>query len=92
MYNEQKLKTILSFTNALADRLNDEKKINFGELETDEASLEEATESAKRYAIKRKRQAGFSDEKLPDDETDEDGSIRERIRDYYRRTRKVVRG
>lgn len=60
----------------------------------DMVSLRDAEQSAKLYAAKRKRQAGFSDvgEIYTDNVHDEDGSIRDRIWDFYRRTGKVVNG
>jgi hypothetical protein len=90
--NTQQLKNIMTFTSALADQIEKEKQVNFGSLETTNASLAQVEQSSKAYAAKRKRQAGFSDVEIQDDEADEDGSVRDRIRDWYRRTRKIVKG
>lgn len=91
-YSDTELKNILNFTNALADRLQDENKIDFAAMQTDETSLAEAEREAVRYAERRK--AGFSTSRSDYGETDTDelNEIRESIRDYYRRTRKVIRG
>ncbi len=51
---EQQLKNVLTFTNALADRIEQDGQINFGELQTTDESLAEVEKSAREFATRRK--------------------------------------
>ncbi len=88
---EQQLKNVLTFTNALADRIEQNGQINFGELETTDESLLDVEREAREFAKRRNAKLtarstyGETDAK----EVDE---IRAGIKDYYKRTGKVVKG
>jgi len=90
-FNEDQLQHVLTFTAALADKLEQENNPNFAEMETTSLSLDAAEKEAREYAERRK--AGLTARstygKTDSEEVD---SIREGIREYYRRTRKVVTG
>ncbi len=91
--NDNQLQHVLTFTTALADRIEQEKQINFGELETTDESLREVEKSAREFA--KRRRAGLVARSGYGETTDEQAevdAIREGIRDYYKRSRKVVKG
>jgi hypothetical protein len=91
-YSETELRNILNFTNALADRLQDENKIDFASMQSDETSLAEAEREAVAFAERRKAGLFTSRSEYGETDADELNEIRENIRDYYRRTRKIIRG
>ncbi len=91
--SEAELKNILTFTNALADRIEQEKQINYADMQTTDESLLEAERSAKAFAERRKANlTARSDYASSETEQAEYDEVRQGIRDYYRRTRKIVRG
>ncbi len=89
--NDNQLQHVLTFTSALADRIEQEKQINFGELQTTDESLEEVEKQTRAFAVRRK--AGLAGRSsYGETDTEEVDSIRQGIRDYYKRTGKVVKG
>jgi hypothetical protein len=89
---ESELKNILLFTEAVASAQL-AKNVNFGDMKSDEVSLQEAEREAVAFAERRRaRLSARSDYGTSDEEQAEIDSIREGIRDYYRRTRKIVKG
>ena len=91
-YSETELQNILKFTNALADRLQDENKIDFASMQTTPESLGEAEREAVAFAERRKAGLFTSRSEYGETDTDELNEIRENIKDYYRRTRKKISG
>lgn len=91
-YSETELQNILTFTNALADRLQDENKIDFASMQTTEESLAEAEREAVRFAERRKAGLSTSRSEYGETDIDETEEIRNNIREFYKRTRKVVNG
>lgn len=90
-FSDNQLQHVLTFTTALADRIEQEKQINFGDLETTDESLEEVEKQTREFAKRRK--AGLrANSNYGETDTADVDSIREGIRDYYKRTGKVVRG
>jgi tellurite resistance protein len=90
---EQQLKNVLTFTTALADRIEQDGQINFGEMETTDESLREVEKSAREFAARRKANLiARSTYGKTDTEEQEVNEIRAGIKGYYRRTGKVVKG
>lgn len=91
--NDNQLQHVLTFTTALADRIEKEKQINFGELETTDESLEEVEKQTREFAKRRKvgltARSNYGETDTDAAEVDE---IRAGIRDYYKRTGKVIKG
>jgi hypothetical protein len=89
--SDSELKNILVFTEAVA--MQAENGVNFGEMETTDESLREVEKSAREFAARRKAglvpRSGYGE---TTEELAEIDSIRAGIRDYYKRTRKVVKG
>jgi len=89
---ESELKNILTFTEAVANAQL-EKKANFSEMKTTDESLLDAEREATQFAERRKvGQTARSTFGESTDEQAEIDEIRASIRDYYKRTRKVVKG
>lgn len=90
---ENQLKNVLTFTTALANQIDKEKQADFGAMQTTDESLAQAERDAVAFAARRK--AGLSANSNFGETTDEQAEIdeiRAGIRDYYKRTRKVVKG
>jgi tellurite resistance protein len=90
---EKELKSVLAITNALADQLERDKQADFGAMETTDESLRDAEREAVAFAERRK--AGLSagsDYGINADEKAEIAEIRANIKDYYKRSRKIVKG
>lgn len=92
-FSDNQLQHVLTFTSALADRIEQDKQINFGELETTDESLLDVEREAREFIARRKAgkvaRSGYGETTDEQAEVDE---IRAGIRDYYKRTGKVVKG
>lgn len=86
--SEKQLQQVLKFTEAIADG-----RVNFADMKTTDESLAEAEREAIAFAERRKSglraRSTFAE---TDEEAAETKSIREQIKDYYKRTRKIVKG
>lgn len=92
-FSDNQLQHVLTFTSALADKIEQEKQINFGDLETTDESLEEVEKQTREFAARRKANLiARSTYGKTDTEEQEVDEIRAGIKDYYRRTGKVVKG
>lgn len=88
--NGQQLKNVLTFTTKLADQMEQE-AVNFSELQTNE-SLAEVVKSTRNYVKRRNANLSPNSTFADADEQAEIDEIRSNIKDYYKRTRKVVKG
>lgn len=90
---KNQLENVLTFTTALADRIEQENKIDFGAMETTDESLQEVEKSAREYAARRKKGlAAKANYGITPNEQAEIDEIRNGIREFYKATRKAVNG
>lgn len=90
--NEAELKQALAFTKKLAQQQT-KQKMDFSAMETTPESLAEVENYSREYI--RRRKAGLNSTcnfGVSEDEQAEIDEITKNIREYYKRTRKVVNG
>jgi len=92
-YTDREWNVLLNFTNALADRLQDENKVDFGSMKSDEASLAEAQSNAVEFA--RRRNAGLSASACAFADADDEkelSEIKDSVKSWLKRTRRRING
>lgn len=89
-YTEQGLNHILTFTSALADRMQEE-HVDFSKLKADENSLAEVELEAIAFANRRKNNQ-TARSTFGETDTAEVDEIRDNIRNWLKRTNKQIRG
>jgi hypothetical protein len=90
-YSDRQLDQVLRFTTAVADKMEQERTPNFSEMQATAEALDAVEAEARQYAERRK--SGLTARStFGTTDSEEVDEIRKGIQDYYRRTRKIVKG